>query len=292
VTKPMDAQRHRHDALDKLDDAIVEDIVSTPADVLLAEVAEDHGSPEVLSAGFDRIVAPVLHKFFGAPQAVPLLDVDRQSQAGSSAANGQLLPREGPRRRLWLVERMRNMLSYLSSAADPLIFSSGVRLAAVLFFAIVGIGVPAGVYWLSGDQPGAEISGDASPEKLLGKSRSFGGEARHQADGTVKESDAQDGLSEMEQAGVNYSARLLVRDSKEDIASATRAIQIFSEFRRKYPAEVPGDSKVIPAEPNADIWFRAEFPFTTKEMADRFCDALKMSGRCDVVPVRRPGKGG
>jgi hypothetical protein len=44
---------------------------------------------------------------------------------------------------------------------------------------------------------------------------------------------------------------------------------------------------LIPAEPDADIWFRAEFPFATKEMADRFCEALKLNGRCNVVPVPR-----
>jgi hypothetical protein len=279
----MKTQQDGHDAFDRLADAMVEDIVSTPAEALLAEVVEDYGRADALSVEFDRIVTPLLHKFYGGPV---------QAGQGSRAASGATKDRPSrvsPRRHLRLSERIRGILVHLSSLADPLIFSPGVRLAAVLFFAIFGIGVPAGVYWLSGDQSGAEISADAAPDKPLGKSRGLGGEARHHADGSVKGSDA---LSEMEQAGVNYSARLSLRDSKEDVASATRAIKIFSEFRRKYPTQVPGDSKVIPAEPNGDIWFRAEFPFTTKEMADRFCDALKMSGQCDVVPVRRPGKGG
>jgi hypothetical protein len=279
----MKTQQDGYDAFDRLADAMVEDIVSTPAEALLAEVVEDCGRVDALSVEFDRIVTPVLHKFYGGPV---------QTGRGSRAASGTTKDRPSrvsPRRHLRLSERIRGILGHLSSLADPLIFSPGVRLAAVLFFAIIGIGVPAGVYWLSGDQSGAEISGDAAPDKPLGKSRGLGGEARHHADGSVKGSDA---LSEMEQAGVNYSARLSLRDSKEDVASATRAIKIFSEFRRKYPTQVPGDSKVIPAEPNADIWFRAEFPFTTKEMADRFCDALKMSGQCDVVPVPRPGEGG
>ena len=282
----MKTQQDGHDAFERLADAMVEDIVSTPAEALLAEVVEDYGRADALSVEFDRIVTPVLHKVYGGA-----VQAGQESRPASGAAKNRP-SRVSPDRHLRLAERIRGILAHLSSVADPLIFSPGVRLAAVVFFAIVGIGVPAGVYWLSADQYGAEISGDAAPDKILGRSRGLGGEARHHADGTVKGSDAQDRLSETEQAGVNYSARLSLRDSKEDVASATRAIEIFSEFRRKYPTQVAGDSKVMPAEPNADIWFRAEFPFTTKEMADRFCNALKMSSRCDVIPVRRPGKGG
>jgi hypothetical protein len=260
----MKTQLDGHDAFDRLADAMVEDIVSTPAEALLAEVVEDHGRADALSVEFDRIVTPVLHKFYGGPAEA--------GQETRAASGGTKEPsRVRPRRPLRLAERLRDLLVNLSSVADPLIFSTGLRVATVLFFAIVGIGVPAGVYWLSGDQSGAEISGDAGTDQLLGKSRGFNG-----------------GFS----AGVNYSARLSLRDSKEDVASATRAIQVFSEFRRKYPAQVAGDSKVIPAEPNAEIWFRAEFPFKTKEIADRFCDALKMNGRCEVVQVRHPGKDG
>jgi hypothetical protein len=272
----MKTQQDGYDAFDRLADAMVEDIVSTPAEALLAEVVEDYGRADALSVEFDRIVTPVLHKFYGGP-----VQAGQESRAASGATK-ERSSRVSPRRHLRLSEKIRGILVHLSSVADPLIFSPGVRLAAVLFFAIVGIGVPAGVYWLSGDQSGAEISGDAATDKLLGKSRGLGGETRR----TVK------GSEETEQVDVNYSARLSLRDSKEDVASAIRAIEVFSEFRRKYPTLVPGDSKVIPAEPNADIWFRAEFPFTTKEMADRFCDAMKMSGRCDVVPVRGSGKGG
>ena len=274
----MKTQQDGHDAFDRLADAMVEDIVSTLADALLAEVVEEYGRADALSVEFDRIVTPVLHKFYAGPAQA---GQESRAPIGATKDGPSWV---GPRRHLGLAERIQGILVRLSSVADPWIFSPGVRLAAVLFFAIVGIGAPAGVYWLSGDQSGAEISGDAATDQLLGKSRGLGGEARHHTDGAVNGSDARDRLSETEQARVNYSARLSLRDS-EDVASATRAIEVFSKFHRKYPTQVPGDSKVIPAEPNADIWFRVEFPFTTKEMADRFCDALKMSGRCDVVPV-------
>ncbi len=43
-------------ALDRLADVLIEDILSTPADQLLVEVAEDYGNPRALAATFDKIV--------------------------------------------------------------------------------------------------------------------------------------------------------------------------------------------------------------------------------------------
>jgi hypothetical protein len=42
-------------ALDRLADVLVDDILNTPADQLLVEVAEDYGDPRALAAAFDRI---------------------------------------------------------------------------------------------------------------------------------------------------------------------------------------------------------------------------------------------
>jgi hypothetical protein len=42
-------------ALDRLADVLVEDIMSTPAEELLAEVAEDHGNPRALAQAFDKV---------------------------------------------------------------------------------------------------------------------------------------------------------------------------------------------------------------------------------------------
>lgn len=42
-------------ALERLADVLVEDIVGTPADQLLAEVAEDYGNPRALVTTFDKI---------------------------------------------------------------------------------------------------------------------------------------------------------------------------------------------------------------------------------------------
>ena len=43
-------------ALERLADVLIEDIVGTPADQLLAEVAEDYGNPRALATTFDKVV--------------------------------------------------------------------------------------------------------------------------------------------------------------------------------------------------------------------------------------------
>ncbi len=50
----IDKDRQR-DALDRLSDALSEDILKTPGDELLAEAQEDHGDPLALAKEFDRI---------------------------------------------------------------------------------------------------------------------------------------------------------------------------------------------------------------------------------------------
>jgi hypothetical protein len=55
----MNANRKRNDALN-IADFTIDDILSTPGDQLLAEVAEDYGDHEALAAEFDAIAFPVL----------------------------------------------------------------------------------------------------------------------------------------------------------------------------------------------------------------------------------------
>ena len=74
----MNTQQYGNDVLGKLTDALVQDIMSTPADVLLSEVAEDHGSADVLSAEFDRIIAPMVREFCRGS-----LDACQESRAAS-----------------------------------------------------------------------------------------------------------------------------------------------------------------------------------------------------------------
>src|SRR5262249_945757 len=46
----------KQDALDNLADALTEDILNTPDDELLREVAEDYGDPRALASKFEQIL--------------------------------------------------------------------------------------------------------------------------------------------------------------------------------------------------------------------------------------------
>ena len=51
------------DPLGHLADALVEDILATPDADLLAEVAEDHGDAQALTAEFEKTIEPLIRKF-------------------------------------------------------------------------------------------------------------------------------------------------------------------------------------------------------------------------------------
>jgi hypothetical protein len=63
--------------LDCLADALVEDILSTPTDELLAEVSEDFGSPRALAVAFDQIALSAASRRSGTSitrQSIPAID--------------------------------------------------------------------------------------------------------------------------------------------------------------------------------------------------------------------------
>ena len=55
----------KQDALDNLADALTEDILNTPDDELLREVAEDYGDPHALANKFDQILERAEKQVFG-----------------------------------------------------------------------------------------------------------------------------------------------------------------------------------------------------------------------------------
>jgi hypothetical protein len=88
----MNANRKRNEALN-IADFKIDDILSTPGDQLLAEVAEDYGDHEALAAEFDAIAVPVLsqhsegavgHGDPAAPARRPVLSA--RSSPGASRA--------------------------------------------------------------------------------------------------------------------------------------------------------------------------------------------------------------
>jgi uncharacterized protein YecT (DUF1311 family) len=73
----------RQDALDNLADALTEDILNTPDDEVLREVAEDYGDPRALANKFDQILERAEKQAFGAarPAASPKTQSSFQAQS-------------------------------------------------------------------------------------------------------------------------------------------------------------------------------------------------------------------
>ncbi len=85
-------------ALERLADVLVEDIAGTPADQLLAEVAEDYGNPRALAATFDKIV---LRARTGNDRSVSGALPTRSSRAFGGLASGKGLDIADRLRAFW-----------------------------------------------------------------------------------------------------------------------------------------------------------------------------------------------
>src|SRR5262245_49023855 len=67
----MTRQNLKPDGIGNLADSMVEDILAASMDELDAEVTEDHGNAQALSAEFDRLIAPILQKSTADEAVVP-----------------------------------------------------------------------------------------------------------------------------------------------------------------------------------------------------------------------------
>jgi hypothetical protein len=119
------------DPMDHLADALVEDILATPPEVLLAESAEDYGDPRALAAEFDRIVtsnaSPV-----GAV-TLPHVPAGGVSQRAADPSRWRV-----GFERLWQT---------LLAAGDGRLTPWGAPIAAVCLLALVALSVMAALHW-------------------------------------------------------------------------------------------------------------------------------------------------
>ena len=124
MTKPT----AQPDPMDHLADALVEDILETPPDVLLAESAEDYGDPRALAAQFDRIVT------------------SNASPVGALKVNSDVtVPREPAGTSRWRVGLERLWQTLLPPGGRRLV--RGAPIAAVSLLALVALSVMAALHW-------------------------------------------------------------------------------------------------------------------------------------------------
>jgi hypothetical protein len=247
VTKPV----VQPDPMDHLADALVEDILATPPEVLLAESAEDYGDPRALATEFDRIVtsnaSPMGALKVGSTLSVPHVPAGGVSQRAA----------DHPSR--WRVGFERLWQTLLPAGGERLT-PWGAPLAAVCLLALVALSVMAALHW--------ERRG--SSEEFMHGLTPASTPAAEPSDGPSRR-------------GVEYLVLLPEQPSLEAALASYRNLQ------RRLPALLAGRDPVIRTGAAGDHAYVAGIgPFTKADEAKDFCSELKRTGAaCHVGEADR-----
>ena len=240
------------DPMDHLADALVEDILATSPEVLLAESAEDYGDPRALAAEFDRIVtsnaSPVGALKVGSDVTVPHLPAGSVSQRSADHPSRWRVGLE----RLW-----QTLLPAGGGRLPPW----GAPVAAVCLLALVALSVVAAVHW--------EHRG-SSEEFMHGLTPAS----------TQPAAEPSEGLS---RRAVEYLVLLPEQPNLEAALASYRNLQ------GRLPALLAGRDPVIRAGAAGDHAYVAGIgPFTKADAAKDFCSELERTGAaCHVGEADR-----
>jgi hypothetical protein len=134
----------RADALDRLADALAEDVLETPGNELLAEVAQDHGDARALTREFDRIFTQVeqRHAMLDEPRKVEQpAAVGGQSRDRSDLRSAHAAPVARRKNVSGWVARLRDVWgrAKAGSLTPAVALARGVRMAPMLAGALLGM---------------------------------------------------------------------------------------------------------------------------------------------------------
>lgn len=239
------------DPMDHLADALVEDILATPPEVLLAESGEDHGDPRALAAEFDRIVtssaSPMGALKVGSDVTVPHVPA------------GSAWQRSADHPSWWRVGLERLWQTLLPAAGGRL--PPWGAAAAVCLLALVALSVVAALHW---EQRGS------SEEFMHGLTPAS----------TQPAAEPSEGLS---RRAVEYLVLLPEQPNLEAALASYRNLQ------GRLPALLAGRDPVIRAGAAGDHAYVAGIgPFTKADEAKDFCSELKRTGAaCHVGEADR-----
>jgi hypothetical protein len=108
-------RKKERDALDRLADALVDDILDTPDEDILAEITEDYGDPEALAGDMRALFERTVHEAGKAKLAAAKLDVRRASGKGATVL--KIDPAEARRRYDRMIDNDAELSHKLTMAA-------------------------------------------------------------------------------------------------------------------------------------------------------------------------------
>jgi SPOR domain len=254
----MTTQSIRHDGLGRLADVMVEDIVETPRDELLAEVAEDYGNAQALSAEFDRLIMPILHK--GMVGARSVAEMDQQAlpdDARRISANSRQVNFAGQAWTLGLNAWLKALLQRVDS-----LIPGNFQMAAASLLAVVLV---AGTTFLIIK----ELSSNSVTEQLASSKSppTIPVSPQPGTSDSAREEEARKAAS----AQAYYIVQVAEGRSEDEARANYRVLQA------KFQSLLHDRTPIIRLDDHGS-YLAAVGPFGTLEEAGAFCDTLKSSG--------------
>jgi SPOR domain len=258
----MATRRKDDDALGRLAEVMVEDILETPRTELLAEVAEDHGDNQALSANFDRLVRPAVRR--AEMRSANVVRAEREKPRSVEAI--------GPQQSSAGRTLVSTVIGWLKALQERTFFSGSgslfpgnvqVATASLLVVALIATAAFLIVKEFSAKTIMEETASSTSPSRL-----ELTPEPKRSAPARNAESVVSPGTYMVEVAG---------GQNEEEARTNYRALQM------KFPSILKArDPLIRPTERVGDgddrHYVAAVGPFTTIEQARGLCDELKAAG--------------
>src|SRR5215469_2008711 len=256
----MATRRKDDNALGRLAEVMVEDILETPRTELLAEVAEDHGDNQALSTNFDRLVRPAVRR--AEMRSANVVRAEREKPRSVVSPIEAIGPQQSAGRRL-----VSTVIGWLKALDERTFFSGSgslfpgnvqVATASLLVVALIASAAFLIAKEFSAKTIMEETASSTSPSRL-----ELTPEPKRSAESVVSPG--------------TYMVEVGGGQSEEEARTNYRALQM------KFPSILKArDPLIRPTERVGDgddrHYVAAVGPFTTIEQAKGLCDELKAAG--------------
>jgi hypothetical protein len=262
----MATRRKDDDALGRLAEVMVEDILATPRIELLAEVAEDHGDARALSADFDRLAAPIVQRAeIGTTDAV---GAERENPQRAGYPIGAIGPRQNFGNRTlissligWLKALQKRAFS--NSNGTLFLGSFQIATASLLVAAVIAGAAFLIVKEFSAANMTEEVASSTSPSRLQPSPQPGRSGDVHDADLATNPA--------------TYIVEVAEGRSAEEARTNYQVLQM------KFPFILKARDPLILSSERVDEgggrrYLAVAGPFATIEQARGLCDELKASG--------------